>query len=355
MKTVVHVYNHRRAKRGTADADRAILVYKKSTGNWYFRRAGIIGTKWGPYDSKAAAAHAAMSQGYTVEPSTNEVEDSQFNSHRDWGKLRQKTSTVSDAKSGKQKDSELSEFLEQLSEALLSGEDKASVTRGDAGERSVEERLRVAKEQYEQNMRRATTYNERAEIKEDYEAFVKSLKATSDASKEEERQQLKRELENLRIKEMNASTSGKVDLVDRIMAVKQRIAELSKNTGDKHGTDCDCADCMKMRTKGDSIKHASDCDCADCKATRDKAATEKVIQKDSCQCTSTTDASPDEIEEYFSYLRGKSKEELIRMTGLYSRLDQSHLKSEPRESIINYVLSGKFSRKELDAWGKAYA
>ena len=187
-----------------------------------------------------------MSQGYTVEPSTNEVEDSQFNSHRDWGKLRQKTSTVSDAKSGKQKDSELSEFLEQLSEALLSGEDKASVTRGDAGERSVEERLRVAKEQYEQNMRRATTYNERAEIKEDYEAFVKSLKATSDASKEEERQQLKRELENLRIKEMNASTSGKVDLVDRIMAVKQRIAELSKNTGDKHGTDCDCADCTKM-------------------------------------------------------------------------------------------------------------
>ena len=49
--------------------------------------------------------------------------------------------------------------------------------RGDAGGRSVEERLRVAKEMFDQKMRNASGPAERMEAKEDYEEFVKALKA----------------------------------------------------------------------------------------------------------------------------------------------------------------------------------
>lgn len=77
----VDIFNYRspgktRVVVRTVDKLPAVLVYSKRTGSWYFRRLGIIGTKWGPYDSKAAAAAAAQGQGYEVEPHRVETEDS---------------------------------------------------------------------------------------------------------------------------------------------------------------------------------------------------------------------------------------------------------------------------------------
>lgn len=64
------------------------------------------------------------------------------------------------------------------------------------------------------------------------------------------------------------------------------------------------------------------------------------------------DAAPDEIQRYYESLKGKSKEELVKLAGSNSRLDPSHMRSESRGTLINAILNAKFSRKDLDAWGK---
>lgn len=52
------------------------------------------------------------------------------------------------------------------------------------GDRSKEEKLAAAKAVYESAMRRASTPNERAEARENYESTVRSIQATGDAGEE---------------------------------------------------------------------------------------------------------------------------------------------------------------------------
>lgn len=65
---------------------------------------------------------------------------------------------------------------------------------------------------------------------------------------------------------------------------------------------------------------------------------------------SSNDASPDEIQAYYNRLRDMDRRELEKKAG--GRLDPSHLRSESKATLINAALNERFSRKDLDAWGK---
>lgn len=57
------------------------------------------------------------------------------------------------------------------------------------------------------------------------------------------------------------------------------------------------------------------------------------------------------IEERYRYLKSKSKEDIVKIVQSSSRLDMSHVKSEPKDLLINHIINGEFRRKDLDAWG----
>lgn len=62
------------------------------------------------------------------------------------------------------------------------------------------------------------------------------------------------------------------------------------------------------------------------------------------------DASPSEIEKEYQQLRTSSKEYLAKQVA--GRLDPSLAMSAPKGDLISQILNDKFSRKDLDAWGK---
>lgn len=62
------------------------------------------------------------------------------------------------------------------------------------------------------------------------------------------------------------------------------------------------------------------------------------------------DANPQEIDAYYKQLKGMERSALEKLVG--GRLDPSHLKSESKSNLINAALNAKFSRSDLDAWGK---
>lgn len=55
-----------------------------------------------------------------------------------------------------------------------------------------------------------------------------------------------------------------------------------------------------------------------------------------------------EIKSCYDDLRKCNKSDLIRQYP--SRLDMSHVKSEPKEVIISAILEAKFGRRKLSVW-----
>ena len=60
-----------------------------------------------------------------------------------------------------------------------------------------------------------------------------------------------------------------------------------------------------------------------------------------------TKAQWTQIQSYYDSLKGKDKDYLVKELG--SRLDNSHAKSEPKQTLISQAMRNKFGKK-VDAW-----